>query len=194
MTGRPRPKAPLAVDVHNPYARLGVSPLASIDEIKRVAGDRRGKGMAQARGGGPAAAADAHARILEIQDIERQIGTPAARAAYDREHPQNALLTVQPGPRDRGFGPAGATSLVTAWLADELGPDALLVHPDALWLWLPAGLDPELARELAQFYLGGDPESAAESARSPITHLESGAVSAAQSRAGMEESWLSITR
>jgi hypothetical protein len=43
--------------------------------------------------------------------------------------------------------------VVTAWLAEELGPEAMLVHPDALWLWLPLGLDPALATDLARFRL-----------------------------------------
>lgn len=151
MTARPRPKARLVLDVDNPYARLGVSPLAGIDEIKRVASERRGQWMAKRRREGQVGTEDTEAKIIEIQDIEKQIGTTEARGAYDREHPQNVLLTVQPGPRDRGFGPIGASTLVTAWLAEELGPDALLIHPDALWLWLPTIVDPALARVLERF-------------------------------------------
>jgi hypothetical protein len=151
MTARPRPKARLVLDVDNPYARLGVSPLVGIDEIKRVASDRRGQWMAKRRREGQIGTSDTEAKIIEIQDIEKQIGTAEVRAAYDREHPQNVLLTVQPGPRDRGLGPAGASTLVTEWLAEELGPDALLIHPDALWLWLPAIVDPVLMRVLERF-------------------------------------------
>jgi len=151
MTARPRPKARLVLDIDNPYARLGVSPLAAIDEIKRVASERRGQWMATRRREGQRSAEDTEAKIIEIQDIEKQIGAVEARATYDREHPQNVLLTVQPGPRDRGVGSAGAGTLVTEWLAEELGPTALLIHPDALWLWLPAVVDPVLVRVLERF-------------------------------------------
>ncbi len=151
MTARPRPKARIVLDLDNPYARLGVSPLAGIDEIKTVASDQRGRWMAKLRSEGAAGSPEIEAKIIEIQDIEEQIGSPAGRAAYDREHPQNVLLTVQQGVRDRGFGPAGAAALITAWLAEELGPEARLVHPDALWLWLPTGGDPGVMDELARF-------------------------------------------
>ncbi len=152
MTGqRPRPKARLAIDPDNAYARLGASPLATTDEIKRLLSDKRGKAMAARRARGQQAFGEDEAEIIALQEIEKLIGTPAAREAYDREHPQNALLTVQPAPRDKAFEPARVAALVTAWLVDELGPDQLLLHPDAYWLWLPGGLDPELAAQLQPF-------------------------------------------
>jgi len=153
VSSRPRPKSRIQIDVHNPYAELGVSPLASLEDIEKAADDRRGKLMSQRRTEGPAVAAEVEARIMAIQELSTLIGDRDARATYDREHPQSTLLTVQAGPRDRALGAAGAMALVTAWLAEELGPNARLVHPDALWLWLPAGLDPALARELARFSL-----------------------------------------
>lgn len=148
---RPRPKTRLAIDPENAYGRLGSSPLASIDEIKKLLSDKRGKAMAARRAKGQGAAGDDEAEIMELQAIEKLIGAPATREAYDREHPQNALLTVQPAPRDRAFEPARIASLVTTWLVDELGPEAMLLHPDAYWLWLPGGLDPELAAQLQPF-------------------------------------------
>lgn len=151
MTARPRPSARIAIDIENPYARLGVSPLAGIDEIKRAAGEQRARWMAKRRSEGATGSPEIETKIIEVQDIENQIGTPAARTAYDREHPQNVLLTVQPGPRDRSFGPGGAGALITAWLIEQLGPEAMLVHPDAHWLWLPAGLDSVLVDELVRF-------------------------------------------
>ena len=152
MTGqRPRPKTRLAIDLDNAYAKLGASPLASIDEIKKLLSDKRGKAMAARRARGQQAFGDDELEIVELQAIEKQIGTAATRDAYDREHPQNTLLTVQAAPRDKVFEPARVASLATAWLADELGPDAMLLHPDAYWLWLPGGLDPELAAQLAAF-------------------------------------------
>jgi len=166
MTTRPRPKARIQPDLDNPYARLGVSPLASIDEIKQVAANRRGELINRRRRQGADGARDLEQQIIEIQDIEKQIATPGVRAAYDREHPQSTLLTVQAGPRDRGFGPANAASLVTAWLAEQLGTEEQLVHPDALWLWLPAGLDPVLAEVLARFQLDDRAAPATESGNS----------------------------
>lgn len=148
---RPRPKTRLAIDPDNAYARLGASPLASIDDIKKLLSEKRGKAMAARRAKGQAATGDEEAEIIALQDIEKQIGSPQTRAAYDREHPQNALLTVQPAARDRAFEPAKLASLVTSWLIEELGPEALLLHPDAYWLWLPGGLDPELATQLQPF-------------------------------------------
>lgn len=160
--GRPRPKTRLVIDTENAYAKLGASPLASLDEIKKILSDKRGKAMAARRAKGQSASGDDEAEIIELQQIEKQIGSAASREAYDREHPQNALLTVQPAPRDRAFEPAKIASLVTAWLVDELGADALLLHPDAYWLWLPGGLDAELAQQLAPF----------SETVTPVTHAE----------------------
>jgi hypothetical protein len=147
----------MAIDPDNAYARLGASPLASIDEIKRLLSDQRGRAMAARRARGQQTFGDEEQAIIELQAIEKQIGSAAARDAYDREHPQNALLTVQASPRDKRFEPARLASLVTAWLLDELGPDAQLLHPDAYWLWLPGGLDPELAQQLSQFAAAAAP-------------------------------------
>ncbi|HEY4238311.1 MAG TPA: hypothetical protein VGM88_00770 [Kofleriaceae bacterium] len=151
MSQRPRPKTRLAIDPDNAYGKLGASPHATTDELKKLLSDKRGKAMAARRARGQQTFGDEEAEIIELQAIEKEIGTAAARAAYDREHPQNVLLTVQPSPRDRAFEASRTAGLVTAWLAEELGPDALLLHPDAYWLWLPGGLDPDLARELAPF-------------------------------------------
>ena len=148
---RPRPKSRLAIDPDNAYAKLGASPLASIDEIKKLLSDKRGKAMAARRAKGQSAFGEEEAEIIELQAIEKEIGSPGARASYDREHPQNALLTVQPASRDRAFEPAKIASLVTSWLVEELGPEAMLLHPDAYWLWMPGGLDPDLATQLKPF-------------------------------------------
>lgn len=148
---RPRPKTRLAIDPDNAYARLGASPLSSIDEIKKMLSEKRGKAMAARRAKGQQASGEEEAEIIALQEIEKQIGSPQTRSAYDREHPQNALLTVQPSVRDRVFEPAKLASLVTSWLIEELGPEVLLLHPDAYWMWLPGGLDPELATQLQPF-------------------------------------------
>ncbi|MEO8700004.1 MAG: hypothetical protein ABI867_08165 [Kofleriaceae bacterium] len=148
---RPRPKTRLSIDIENAYARLGASPLATTDEIKKLLSEKRGKAMAARRAKGQGAFGEEEQEIIELQAIEKQIGDPRARARYDHEHPQNALLTVQPAPRDRSLEPAGITGLATAWLLDELGAEALLLHPDAYWLWLPSGIDPELVAQLAPY-------------------------------------------
>lgn len=148
---RPRPRARMAIDVDNVYGKLGVSPLATTDEIKKLLSDRRGQAMAERRAQGAQGSGDVEATIIELQELEKQVGSPAAREAYDARHPQNKLLTVQPAPRDRLLEPARLAGLVTAWLAEELGPDVFLLHPDAYWLWLPDGLSPELRRELERF-------------------------------------------
>ena len=74
---RPRPKTRLAIDPENAYARLGSSPLASIDEIKKLLSDKRGKAMAVRRAKGQGAAGDDEAEIIELQAIEKLIGAPA---------------------------------------------------------------------------------------------------------------------
>lgn len=164
---RPRPTTRLAIDPDNAYAKLGASPLASTDEIKKLLSDKRGRAMAARRAKGQQASGEEEAEIIELQALEKQIGTPAAREVYDREHPQNALLTVQPAARDRVFEPQRLASLVTAWLAEELGPDAMLLHPDAYWLWLPGGLPPELAAQLQPFSQADAPRAAEASSAFP---------------------------
>lgn len=151
MSTRPRPKTRLAIDPDNAYAKLGASPLATTDELKKLLSDKRGAALAARRAKGQQASGDEEAEIIELQALEALIGTPAARERYDRDHPQNALLTVQPAPRDRAFEPARTAALVTAWLVEELGAEALLNHPDAYALWLPHGLDPDVAHQLAQY-------------------------------------------
>jgi len=118
--------------------------------------DKRGKAMAAARARGQQSFGHEEQEIVELQAIEKLIGAPATREAYDQLHPQNALLTVQPASRDRAFEPAHTAALVTGWLLEELGPEAMLLHPDAYWLWLPGGLDPELAATLAGFAPAAD--------------------------------------
>jgi hypothetical protein len=172
---RPRPRARIAIDPDNAYSRLGASPLASIVEIKKLLSEQRGKAMAARRARGQQAFGAEEAEIIELQAIEKQIGTAAARAAYDRDHPQNALLTVQAAARDRAFEPAPLAQLVTSWLAEELGPEAMLLHPDAYWLWMPHGLEPELAARLQPFVTAASstepaapPSSAASSPASAL--------------------------
>ncbi|MBA3539229.1 MAG: hypothetical protein H0T79_06345 [Deltaproteobacteria bacterium] len=168
-SSRPRPKTRLVIDPDNAYGRLGASPLATTDELKRILSDKRGAALAARRAKGQHATGDEEREIIELQAIEALIGMPATRAAYDREHPQNALLTVQAAPRDRAFDPGRTAGLVTAWLLEELGPEVMLLHPDAYWLWLPAGLEPELAAQLVQ-YAQSAPASGTKRAALPASY------------------------
>ena len=127
MTGRrPKPKARLLIDPDNAYARLGVSPLASTDEIKAFINDRRSKALSRRRSQGREVFGAEDVEITRLQELEEEIGSARARAAYDQEHPQNELLTVQPSPRDRALEPRQRAQLAAAWLREELGPDTLL--------------------------------------------------------------------
>jgi hypothetical protein len=144
---RPRPRARVVIDPNNAYSRLGVSPLTPTDEIARILRDRRGALIREARARGEAG--DETHEVAELQQIEDEIGNPRARAAYDMLHPQNELLTVQPAAAGAALDPRTRADLITAWLYDELGPDAALPHPGALAFWLPgddvlAALEPFL--------------------------------------------------
>jgi hypothetical protein len=96
------------------------------------------------------------AEMTRLQAIEDEIGTPKARARYDRLNPQNALLTVQPGPDDSVLDPGSRAGLATAWLVEELGRESPLPSPESLPLWAPRGLDPELVAFLTAFATTGD--------------------------------------
>jgi hypothetical protein len=148
---RPRPRARVVVDPDNAYAQLGVSPLSSTEEIKALLNDRRAQAIARRRSRGQQQFGAEETEMARLQSLEAQIGTPRTRAVYDREHPQNELLTVQPGPGDRQLDPRQALGLVTSWLQSELGPSVELPSPDSLSLWAPGGLSPELEAALAPF-------------------------------------------
>lgn len=146
---RPRPRARIIIDPGNAYARLGVSPLASTDDIRSFINERRSQALARRRSQGREAFGEEDAEITRLQEIEEEIGTARARAIYDADYPQNELLTVQPSQRDRWLEPRRRAQLAASWLREELGPDALLLSPDSPALWLPRGLGPELEAALA---------------------------------------------
>jgi hypothetical protein len=148
---RPHPRSPLVLDTNNAYARLGVSPLASVDEIKTVLNKKRREALELRRDGSKQALAEAEREMERLQDIEKDIGTPARRTAYDAEHPQNELLTVQPSPRDRVLADATRLDVVTRWLADVVGAGAMPTMPMSGDLIAPEGIDSELASILAPF-------------------------------------------
>jgi hypothetical protein len=159
--GRPRSKALVRLDLYNAYARLGVSPLLSTEEIKVEVQRKRKELMRKRRARSQQQFGDEEAEITRLQAIEDEIGTPKARARYDQANPQNELLTVQLSPHDRWLDPRHRASLVTAWLVEELGRDGLLPSAESLRLWAPLGLDAELTVFLAGF-AGAAPRGAAD--------------------------------
>jgi hypothetical protein len=141
------------LDLYNAYARLGVSPLMTTEEIKATAlrkrkeilGKRKQRVIVLQEFG------EEEAEMAELQQLESQIGVPKARAQYDQANPQNELLTVQPSPYDRMLDPRHRSSLITAWLIEELGRDSLLPSPDCLALWTPGPPNPDLEAFLQAF-------------------------------------------
>lgn len=150
MSARPRPKTRLVVDPNNAYARLGVSPLATTEEIKSFVLAKRSKAQASKRSRGDDDFGAAEAEMTRLQEIEEEIGTPRARAKYDAKHPQNELLTVQPARADRRFELRERANLAAAWLVEELGPDGEFPSPESIPLWSP-DIDPQLEELLKRF-------------------------------------------
>jgi hypothetical protein len=148
---RPRAKTLVQLDLYNAYARLGVSPLLSTEEIKAAVLRLRKDLMRRRRTRSQQEFGKEEAEITELQAIEDEIGTPKARARYDQANPQNELLTVQPSPSDRYLDPKRRSWLVTSWLVEELGREALLPSPESLALWAVGGLSPELTAFLTEF-------------------------------------------
>ena len=69
---RPRPKGRLVVDPNNAYARLGVSPLSSTEEIKAFILGKRSKAMASKRSRGDDDFGAAEAEVTRLQEIEAE--------------------------------------------------------------------------------------------------------------------------
>ena len=147
---RPRPKGRLVVDPSNAYARLGVSPLSTTEEIKAFILAKRSKAMASKRSRGDDDFGAAEAEVTRLQEIEEEIGTPRARAKYDAKHPQNELLTVQPARADRRFDLRERANIATAWLVEELGAEGVFPSPECIALWAP-DIDTDLETTLARF-------------------------------------------
>ncbi len=170
---RPRAKAMASLDLYNAYARLGVSPLLSTDEIKADILRKRKELMRQRRTRGQQEFGKEETEITELQALEDEIGTPKARARYDQANPQNELLTVQPSPGDRYLDSRRRSSLVTAWLVEELGRDVLLPSADSLFLWAPNGLGTDLVAFLAEFASSdGTQPGSAETSRARLLEVE----------------------
>lgn len=143
---RPAAQTMVRIDPSNPYAELGVSPLASIEEIGARASKRRGELLARRRqnADGRLAAAE-EAQVIRLQELEKKLGSARGRAEYDQNNPLAALLTVQPGTRDLLLDPQRRADLVSAWLVEALAPEAVLPSPHSGWLGIGAPLDTELA-------------------------------------------------
>ncbi|MBV8608866.1 MAG: hypothetical protein JO034_15580 [Singulisphaera sp.] len=141
---RPRASSMVGIDPNNPYAQLGVSPLESTETIRRVGNERIKELRRQLKSRSTQTFSEVEAEIVRIQGILDAIATPRRRIEYDQSNPQNVLLTVQASPHDRWLNPRHRTGLVTAWLREQLGPDALLPSPESLRLGAPAGLAPEV--------------------------------------------------
>lgn len=140
--GRPRPRALVRIDPENPYARIGVTPTASLDEIKKVLDEKRGEAVARARQSGDTKGVE----MMRLQELATVIGNPTRREAYDRMHPWNELLTVQLPPAARALETPYRAALVTAALIEDLGPEPLLPSAHSLALWAPTGCSEELLR------------------------------------------------
>jgi hypothetical protein len=148
---RPRAKTMVQLDLHNAYALLGVSPLMATEEIKEIINRKRKEVNRKRRLRGEQLFGEEEAEMTRLQAIEDEIGTPKARALYDRLNPQNALLTIQPGPQDAAMDPKHRAGLAAAWVIEELGRDGSLLSPESLALWAPQGLDQGLLEYLAAF-------------------------------------------
>jgi hypothetical protein len=147
---RPRPKGFLRLDLDNAYARLGVSPLASTEEIADRISELRGKANKTAKAAvDPATKAAAEDEILRLDNISDEIGSPRQRERYDENFPQNILLTVQSSSSEQMWLRHRRAGLISEWLRQGLEPDAFLPAVDCLALWAPAGLSPHFLALLA---------------------------------------------
>ncbi len=145
---RPRPQAMVGIDPDNAYARLGVSPTASTDEIKTFVDTRIAEIKAAMRDHPSREKEEALARLSEVGKL---IGTPRARLKYHEANPWNELLAVQRAPADEALDPGARTGLVTAALLLELGPFAALPSARSFDVWAPSGISEALAAELQAF-------------------------------------------
>ncbi len=140
--GRPRSKSFLAISLENAYAQLGVSPLATSDEITNrinaLLGDARRR--VRAKASKPENDPDEQ-EILRLQKIDESIGDPKRRAAYDQKYPQNILLTVQPSSTETAWLRHRRAGLISEWIRETLGEDSWVPTPRCLRLWVPTRLD-----------------------------------------------------
>lgn len=148
---RPRAKAFLRISLENAYAQLGVSPLASTEEIS----NRISALLAEARRKVRAKASKSpddpdEKEILRLQKIDEAIGDPKKRKLYDEKYPQNILLTVQPSAAEHVWLRHRKAGLISEWVYDMLGEAAFCPTPSCLRLWAPSGVDQLLLDFLAE--------------------------------------------
>ncbi len=151
-SARPRSKAFLKIDLQNAYAQLGVSPLASPDEITDRINNLLGQARKRVRS---KAAKDANdpdeAEILRLQKIDHEIGDAKRRIAYDERHPQNVLLTVQPGGTEQARLRYRRAGLISEWIYDLVGESTVTPTPRCLCYWAPKGIEPALLDFLTKY-------------------------------------------
>ncbi|HXU32561.1 MAG TPA: hypothetical protein VN851_18495 [Thermoanaerobaculia bacterium] len=164
---RPRAKVFLRIDLENAYARLGVSPLASAEEIAARITELRGKAMKVARAKAQRTFGDVEEEIHRLDQIHDDIGDENKRRIYDEQHPQNILLTVQPSLAEQVWQRHRKAASISEWLCENLSEDAFLPSLRCLRLWNPNGLAGELLSVLSSF-TDGEPIAAVEDNAHPM--------------------------
>ncbi|MEI9988459.1 MAG: hypothetical protein WDM86_00325 [Rhizomicrobium sp.] len=173
VQSRPRPHLFLAISQDNPYAQLGVSPTAQTEEINALIDQRRGEANKRLKAKGGRVADDPDERLIrELDQIGELIGDDRRRAAYDAAHPQNVLLTVQPGSVEQTMRRHSRAGLVSEWLLETAGPDAMLPTPRCRRLWAPSGADPAILEILNALAQGTAAASAPEDSRISLRDLD----------------------
>jgi hypothetical protein len=149
---RPNPCGFVQYDPNNYYAKLGISPLTPIKEIKTIIMRKQMEIKNQLHRGSQQTSKKTELinQFDKLQKIAESFASPKKREEYDRLNPQSELLTVQSGDYDDWFERSSRLDLVSAWLVKELGREKFLPTPESLPLWCPMGLDPELLDFLSQ--------------------------------------------
>lgn len=148
---RPRSKAFLRISLENAYAELGVSPLASTDEIASRISALLAEARRKIRAKAAKLANDPdEEEILRLQKIDEQIGDPKRRKMYDEKYPQNILLTVQPSATEQAWLRHRKAGLISDWVYELLGETAFAPTPRCLRLWAPSGIDRPILDLLAE--------------------------------------------
>lgn len=146
---RPTPRTMVSYDPNNLYTRLGVSPLASTEEIKAIATKRRFE--VKDKRDQSAQNKRTNEEIMKWDNIADKIGAENQRREYDNQHPQNVILTIQPGEEAKIVHSLDRLCLITVWLLETLGVDTLLPSPNAFPLWVPNPIDERLLQRLKTF-------------------------------------------
>jgi hypothetical protein len=147
---RPQSKAFLHVDTDNAYAQLGLSPLASTEEIETRISELRARAIKRARATG-ARSEEAENEVLRLDKIDAEIGDQRRRDEYDEKYPQNILLTVQPSRLDEAWLKHRKASLLSDWLYEQLTDDPVVPTPRCLRFWAPGGIDATVLAFLERF-------------------------------------------